>query len=50
MVRAHVINAADPGSILAEGPLLHVISPSHVSSLSAANTGVCHKKKKYFGD
>ena len=27
VVRAHAINAADPGSIPAGGPLLHVTSP-----------------------
>ena len=38
MVRVHAINAADPGSIPAGGPLLHVTSPSlsYISYLSTA--------------
>ena len=38
VVRAHAINAADPGSIPARGPLLHVTAPSlsHISYLSTA--------------
>lgn len=39
MVSAHAINAADPRSIPAGGPLLQVTSP-HVSSLSTAHKGV----------
>ena len=34
VVRAHAIKAADPGSILAGGPLLHVTSPSRPCFLS----------------
>ena len=47
MVRAHAINAADPGSIPAGGPLMYVTSPSlsRVSTLSTANKGVCARKK-----
>ena len=49
VVRAHAINAADPSSIPAGGPLLHVTSPSPscVSSLSTANKGVYAIKKNY---
>ena len=38
VIRAHAINAADPGSIPTGGPLLHVTSPSlsHISYLSTA--------------